>query len=304
MTEKRLSLGINVSILLILTIFGILLSLPLKLLLNTNYDVQSHENQSENDTDTLSNENKNKEILELLIDYRKLKLCRRHGYKDRIRSIFYSDYDENCMYVQVITKQKEETNFDSFEQVNELVLKVDKKIEKEVKKEEEEKKKKKVKDNEEEESQESKEIVVAGHILVTMLLVSAIAALVEVLRIRFSTDKNKDSSSRGNVPSRKSSTVDLPIQRRFLPREPMKSQKSFELLGMHRSSLRLLGERPTPLIRRSSFPTQQANNKRSAPSATGTPNIRMSRRQSAESEEEIGVLITALHHRTRLIRRH
>lgn len=68
--------------------------------------------------------------------------------------------------------------------------------------------------------------------------------------------------------------------------------------------IRFIGERPAPLIRRSSFPTQQANNKRSVPSATGTPNIRMSRRQSAESEEEIGVLITALHHRTRLIRRH
>ncbi|KAL2736513.1 uncharacterized protein V1477_013022 [Vespula maculifrons] len=149
-----------------------------------------------------------------------------------------------------------------------------------------------------------KSVPVAGHILVTMLLVSAIAALVEVLRIRFSKDKNKDTSSRGNIVSRKSSTIDLPIQRRFIPREPMKSQRSFELLGMHRSSLRLLGERPAPLIRRSSFPTHQANNKRSAPSATGTPNIRMSRRQSAESEEEIGVLITALHHRTRLIRRH
>lgn len=70
------------------------------------------------------------------------------------------------------------------------------------------------------------------------------------------------------------------------------------------SPTRFTGERPAPLIRRSSFPTHQANNKRSAPSATGTPNIRMSRRQSAESEEEIGVLITALHHRTRLIRRH
>ncbi|XP_047358102.1 uncharacterized protein LOC124952372 isoform X2 [Vespa velutina] len=213
------------------------------------------------------------------------------------------DYDQNCTYVKVLTKEEEETTNDSFEPINEVLLKVNKKVE-EKEKEDKIVEKEQVENSEEEELQESKEIVVAGHILVTMLLVSAIAALVEVLRIRFSKDKNKDTSSRGNVVSRKSSTIDLPIQRRFFPREPMKSQRSFELLGMHRSSLRLLGERPAPLIRRSSFPTQQANNKRSVPSATGTPNIRMSRRQSAESEEEIGVLITALHHRTRLIRRH
>ncbi|XP_043674097.1 uncharacterized protein LOC122631928 [Vespula pensylvanica] len=306
MTEKRLSLGINVSILLILTIFGILLSLPLKLLLYTNYDAQSHENDSDNDIGILSAEAKNKEMLELLIDYRKLKRCRRHRYEDQIKSIFYSDYDQNCTYVKVPTKEEEETTDDSFLPINEVVLKVNKRVEekKVVKEEGKVKEKEDVKNSEEEESQESKEIVVAGHILVTMLLVSAIAALVEVLRIRFSKDKNKDTSSRGNIVSRKSSTIDLPIQRRFFPREPMKSQRSFELLGMHRSSLHLLGERPAPLIRRSSFPTHQANNKRSAPSATGTPNIRMSRRQSAESEEEIGVLITALHHRTRLIRRH
>ncbi|XP_046825518.1 uncharacterized protein LOC124427090 [Vespa crabro] len=303
MTEKRLSLGINVSILLILTIFGILLSLPLKLLLNTNYDAQNHQNESENDTGILSAEAKNKEIFESLIDYRKLKRCRRHRYENQIRSIFYSDYDQNCTYVKVLTKKEEETTNDSFEPINEVLLKVNKKVE-EKEKEDKIVEKEQVENSEEEELQESKEIVVAGHILVTMLLVSAIAALVEVLRIRFSKDKNKDTSSRGNVVSRKSSTIDLPIQRRFFPREPMKSQRSFELLGMHRSSLRLLGERPAPLIRRSSFPTQQANNKRSVPSATGTPNIRMSRRQSAESEEEIGVLITALHHRTRLIRRH
>lgn len=190
MTEKRLSLGINVSILLILTIFGILLSLPLKLLLNTNYDAQNHQNESENDTGILSAEAKNKEILESLIDYRKLKRCRRHRYENQIRSIFYSDYDQNCTYVKVLTKEEEETTNDSFEPINEVLLKVNKKVE-EKEKEDKIVEKEQVENSEEEELQESKEIVVAGHILVTMLLVSAIAALVEVLRIRFSKDKSK-----------------------------------------------------------------------------------------------------------------
>lgn len=65
---------------------------------------------------------------------------------------------------------------------------------------------------------------------------------------------------------------------------------------------RIVGARPPPLIRRSSFPIQQS--KQSSGSVSGTPNNRISRRQSAESDEEIGVLINALHHRTRLIRRH
>lgn len=163
MTEKRLSLGINVSIILILAIFGILLSLPLKLLLNTNYDAQNHQNESENDTGILSAEAKHKDILESLIDYRKLKQCRRHRYEDQIRSIFYSDYDQNCTYVKVPAKEEEEITNDSFEPVNEVVLKVNKRVEE---KEEEEKEKegkvvekKQVEKGEEEESQESKEIV-------------------------------------------------------------------------------------------------------------------------------------------------
>jgi len=38
-------------------------------------------------------------------------------------------------------------------------------------------------------SRQMKSVTVAGHILVTMLLVSVIAALVEVLRIRFAREK-------------------------------------------------------------------------------------------------------------------
>lgn len=113
---------------------------------------------------------------------------------------------------------------------------------------------------------------------------------------------HKDSSKAGSASSRKTSTVELPVQRRFIPRQPMRSQRSFEIQGMHRSALRLLGAKPPPLIRRSSFPTQPS--KQTSVSISGTPNNRLLRRQSAESDEESGFLISALHHRTRLIRRH
>ena len=49
---------------------------------------------------------------------------------------------------------------------------------------------------------------------------------------------HKNSSKAGSVSSRKTSTIEFSVQRRFLPRYPMKSARSFE---MHRSALRLLG---------------------------------------------------------------
>lgn len=63
------------------------------------------------------------------------------------------------------------------------------------------------------------------------------------------------------------------------------------------------GARPPPLIRRSSFPTPQAKQAATS-SLCGTPTHRLTRRQSAESDEEIKVVTNALHHRIRLIRRH
>ena len=54
---------------------------------------------------------------------------------------------------------------------------------------------------------------------------------------------HKNSSKAGSISSRKTSTIDFSVQRRFLPRYPMKSARSFE---MHRSALRLLG---SPIIR-------------------------------------------------------
>lgn len=61
------------------------------------------------------------------------------------------------------------------------------------------------------------------------------------------------------------------------------------------------GARPPPLIRRSSFPTPQAKQTATS-SVCGTPNTRLTRRPSIETDEDI--VNNALHHRTRLIRRH
>ncbi|KAH0952069.1 hypothetical protein HN011_008251, partial [Eciton burchellii] len=150
-------------------------------------------------------------------------------------------------------------------------------------------------------SRQMKSVNVAGHILVAMLLVSVIAAFVEVLRIRFA--REKDSSRAGTTTSRRcSASVDNPVTRRLISRESIRSQRSLDIPTMHRSTLRLLGARPSPLTRRSSFPTSQA--KQAATSVCGTPTS-PTRRQSAESDEETGVVfINALHHRIRLIRRH
>ncbi|KZC14160.1 PREDICTED: uncharacterized protein LOC107192267 [Dufourea novaeangliae] len=293
MSEKRISLGINVSILVILTIFGVLLSLPLRLLLNTNYYSR---NQTIDTNDTTEMENATmSNTLVIPIDHRKLKRCPRLGYEDRLQSVFRTDYDGNCTYVRIYT-------------TDELMKKIGEDTSKTI--DDDSKGLAVSKETDSENLTEStedcgkdrrmKSVPVAGHILVTMLLISAIAALVEVLRIRFARDK--DSSKAGNASSRKASTIELPVQRRFIPREPMKSQRSFEMQGMHRSALRLLGARPPPLIRRSSFPSQPST--QTAGSLSGTPNNRMSRRQSAENEDEIGNHINALQHRTRLIRRH
>ena len=57
------------------------------------------------------------------------------------------------------------------------------------------------------------------------------------------------------------------------------------------------------LLRRSSFPTQIST--KMIQTNSGSPIMnRSSRRPSAESEDEISGLITALHHRPHLIRRH
>lgn len=188
MTEKRLSLGINVSILLILTIFGVLLFLPLRLLFDTSYSDQDP-NGDENNVSDLADSAKEKELMTPM-DYRKLKRCPNLQYKDRLMSVFLSDYDENCMYKQ--DEHDDDEGDDDDDSGSE---------EEEDSREDEEDEEKtciakrgideELKENAEEilKTRQMKSVTVAGHILVTMLLVSVIAALIEVLRIRFAREK-------------------------------------------------------------------------------------------------------------------
>ncbi|XP_076284639.1 uncharacterized protein LOC143211100 isoform X2 [Lasioglossum baleicum] len=284
-SDIHIWLGINISIVVMLMIFGVLLFLPLRLLLHTTYYSRS-ESIGNNDTTEATCNTTIFEAEVIPIDHRKLRRCPRLEYKERLSSVFRCDYDRNCTYTRY-KKNKDSKGNDGVETDGTIGNKS--KGEK-VSKETDDK-------NLTECTEDSgkdrrmKSVTVAGHILVTMLLISAIAALVEVLRIRFARDK--ESSKAGIASSRYASTIEIPMKRRFIPRQPMNSQRSFEMQGA----------KPPPLTRRSSFPSQPAK-QTVAGSVCGTPNNRMSRRQSAEAEEEIGTLINALHHRTRLIRRH
>ncbi|XP_063974452.1 uncharacterized protein LOC135161097 isoform X2 [Diachasmimorpha longicaudata] len=83
--DGRMMLGVNVGVIVLLTIFTGFLVLPLKLLLNANHAVQR--NTSLNTT----------EIIEEVIEFRRLRLCPA-GYKYWIASTFMSNYDRNCTY--------------------------------------------------------------------------------------------------------------------------------------------------------------------------------------------------------------
>ncbi|XP_066583897.1 uncharacterized protein [Prorops nasuta] len=244
MTEGRLSLGINVSILVILTIFSALLSLPLRLLLDTHY--------TRNDTDDIRNgsstERVNIKPQIQPIDFRKLRRCPKLRYEESLASIFFSYYDRNCTYVTSVS-----VKLDPLPMENNEVL-VTKIVGASLERPRVASFKRKENIDENRKGNQIKSLPVAGQILVTMLLVSALAAFIEVLRIRFAKDKE---TARGDtVIPRRTSTVPLPVQRRILPREVMLSQRSFELQGVQRSALRLLGARPSPLVRCSSLPLE------------------------------------------------
>ena len=185
MSEKRISLGINVSILVILIIFGVLLSLPLRLMMNTNYYTQNQTGENENLAMEAMGNATSEEATVIPLDHRKLKRCPRLQYQDRLKSVFRSDYDGNCTYRGVYASDnvEDDDEEDRNEKGGEDAGDRSKAT------------KESVGDNLTESTEESgkdrrmKSVPVAGHILVTMLLISAIAALVEVLRIRFARDK-------------------------------------------------------------------------------------------------------------------
>lgn len=187
MSEKRLSLGINVSILLILTIFGVLLFLPLRLLFDTNYS-----DQNRGDESGVGNSGEKGREPAIPMDHRKLRRCPNLQYEDRLMSVFMSDYDGNCTYVQDECDDDEDGDDDDSDSEEEEDSREDDDDEE---KEETCGSKRSISAEMKESAEEilrmrqMKSVTVAGHILVTMLLVSVIAALVEVLRIRFAREK-------------------------------------------------------------------------------------------------------------------
>ncbi|KAG5345660.1 PLPP6 phosphatase, partial [Acromyrmex charruanus] len=211
MTEKRLSLGINVSILLILAIFGVLLSLPLRLLFDTNYSEQNHGDES-----GVSDPGEKGKESAIPIDHRKLKRCPNLQYEDRLMSVFMSDYDGNCTYVQDDESDDDEDDDDDDSDSEE---EEDSREDEDDEEEETYRSKKSIEEMKESaeeilKSRQMKSVTVAGHILVTMLLVSVIAALVEVLRIRFAREK----SDKREIPTtlRKALAVDAYLTNEFV----------------------------------------------------------------------------------------
>lgn len=128
-------------------------------------------------------------MLAIPMDHRKLKRCPNLQYEDHLMSVFLSDYDENCTYERDDDDDDDEDDDDDDDSGSE-----EEKDNGEDEKETGGCKRgidKEMKENAEEilKTRQMKSVTVAGHILVTMLLVSVVAALVEVLRIRFARDK-------------------------------------------------------------------------------------------------------------------
>ncbi|XP_015605183.1 uncharacterized protein LOC107272495 isoform X2 [Cephus cinctus] len=214
----RLSLGINLSIFLILTIFATLLFLPLRLLLDTNYETR----QDDVVMPESVVEPRPSEPEEIMIDFRALRICPGYRYSLLIKSIYLSDYDGNCTFFiekDVVVEERiaPEEDLDTavvpLQEVEESAGVVVEKIE----------------GRDQGKNSRTKSISMAGHILAAMLTVSSIVALVEVLRIRFG--KPEGPSACGNVASRKGSLVDY-SQRRYT-HVKMQPQRSFEKQGIY-----------------------------------------------------------------------
>ncbi|XP_043271115.1 uncharacterized protein [Venturia canescens] len=293
--EERLStkfnmdvnLGINLSILIILMIFCGLLFLPAKMLLDTSYEVGENENSSETEKSIL------KTNFLSSMKFREKKICPGLNYEYWLSSIFFSNYDRNCTYTRkrVIAKDKETRRAGENKNSDKSICSEDKKMINPI-----------VNNYngtfEEMKASKPKSVPVTGHILAMMLVVSAVAAFVEVLRIRFINPK--DTSTVETAGSRKGSTVELMSHGRFLSRPTIKPQRSFDLQGMQRSAQRLIGTRPPPLTRRSSFPSYHAATMDLA--MTNDPSI--SRRTSINPESAPDSGMASIHRRARLIRRH
>ncbi|XP_046740934.1 uncharacterized protein LOC124408213 isoform X2 [Diprion similis] len=259
---SRVSLGINVVLLLTLLILGALFSLPLTLLFDTNRE-----------TRIINKEEQGRSADEPQADYRRMKLCGNPDYKSLAKSVHLSNYDGNCTKPKRPDADKSRGRFAAERYAKRFVEDMS--------------------DPHNVSTHQKKSISIAGHILAVLLVGSAVAALIEVLRVRlFATVKRPDGVA---TLTRRSSLVDL-AQRRAVRKETVQAQKSFEIQAA----------RPPPLLRRSSFPAQCLGKKDQVPVSTTVNMGRLSRRPSfvIDSEEDINLLTDTSRRHCRLIRRH
>ena len=198
--DKRLSLGINASIILILIIFCALLSLPLRLLFNTNYEGSDSSTENKSEPSLEKEERKKETVLPLEIkDFRKMKVCP-FEYENWVKSPFITNYDENCTIQRPVKAEPRLPVEEEKEEEKEEVIVEEKSVFEDTEQNRSEIVSIPITSKEEEakgpaKTNNHKSIPVAVHILAVMLVVSVIAALVEVLRIRFSRDKVQPRSS-------------------------------------------------------------------------------------------------------------
>lgn len=137
------------------------------------------------------------------------------------------------------------------------------------------------------EKQTSRITILVCNFLAILLLISALIAVFEVCRDRYYKQDRLTSASCGTPELRRCSLVDLTVSRhaRRSVDHPARLTKDHRSLSVQNRPL--LGARPPPLIRRSSFPVQVTRD--SGSPGGGTP--------AQESNE-------GTPHRIRLIRRH
>lgn len=147
--DGKMMLGVNVGVLVILTLFTTLLVLPLRLLLPAKHQVQQNVT---NETSTIV-----MTPIVQVMEYRRLQLCPA-GYRHWITSTFISNYDGNCTYES--TMKDDYAISDNVRGSGNNLPAGFRVI-------------------------RPKSVPVTDHILALMLIVSVIGAFVELLKLRF-----------------------------------------------------------------------------------------------------------------------
>lgn len=195
MNNTGMNIGINLSIFCILAIFLFILYVPLELLF---YATKRHPNNysgangnshlGEATTAIKTSDELASQVVEknVNVDYQNLKICEKLEFEGSVKSIYTSNQDQNCSYLK---KQPSKKKAEKKEQPKESIVTCtpppdisERKILPEFSY------------GDVRRITNSDSISVTTNIIATLLIISAIAALVEVLRIRFSNDEVFQSS--------------------------------------------------------------------------------------------------------------